>query len=275
MHCTIYLLRDNTNNMIYIGQTWLSLKKRFGPRGLGYKNSIYLYAAIQKHGHENFTYEVLDTCEDQETADLLEDNYITQYDSRNPDVGYNLKEGGSAGRHSNETREKMSKTMKNKTDKLSPEELANKVKYIVGYWEGKERGPHSEEWKEENSTRMTEWHENNVHPMLGKTHSEEAKIKISEASKGHPVSEEQRKAISKAHKMDPERERAIIAAYQNQTNISDIEKEFGTSRSSIYRILDRNNIPRAGNFTKWTGKKHSKETKEKQSDARKQFWEKK
>lgn len=45
--------------------------------------------------------------------------------------------------------------------------------------------------------------------------------------------------------------------------------------SAIYRILDRNNVKRINNFSKWEGKEHSKETKEKMSKFRKEYWEKK
>ena len=74
--------------------------------------------------------------------------------------------------------------------------------------------------------------------------------------------------------MTPERERAIFQAYQNGDVIAKIEQDFNTSRSSIYRILKRNNFfcdrPRDG----WLGRTHSKETKEKMAAARSLHWKK-
>jgi len=73
-------------------------------------------------------------------------------------------------------------------------------------------------------------------------------------------------------RMPREREFVIIQAYQDGKTIDEIEEMFQTSRSSIYRILNRNNIPRSNNFSRWTGKTHTPETKEKMSIARAAFW---
>jgi len=104
--CTIYLLRNLINNKIYIGQTWLPLNQRMGKDARGYRSSTYLYNAIQNYGKENFVYEVLAECDNQAEADILEDFYINKYDSRNLEIGYNLNTGGSAGKHSEETKQK-------------------------------------------------------------------------------------------------------------------------------------------------------------------------
>lgn len=273
--CTIYLLTNTVNGKIYVGQTWLPLHIRMGKEGSNYKNSLYLFSALQKHGADKFQYEVLAQCRDQESADYLEEHFINRYDSRNPQIGYNLKEGGSAGKHSDETRKKISETLKAQAATWTPEELAKRAAPIAGWWTGKERGPHSEDWKEENSVRTKEWHANNEHPMLGKHHTEESLRKISEASKGHSVSEEHRKAISKAHKMGLEREVAILQAYHDGKTIADIETAFQTGRSSIYRILKRNNIARERDRTNWSGKTHNEETKQKMAEARRKYWENK
>ena len=58
MSCKIYLLKNNVNNKIYIGQTWAErLEDRMGKNGSQYKNSAYIYNAIKKYGAENFSYD--------------------------------------------------------------------------------------------------------------------------------------------------------------------------------------------------------------------------
>ena len=51
---TIYLLTNTINNKVYVGQTWFPFNTRMGKDGKNYKNSIYLYGAIQKYGSSAF-----------------------------------------------------------------------------------------------------------------------------------------------------------------------------------------------------------------------------
>lgn len=53
-----------------------------------------LYAAIRKHGAENFTFEVIEECIDEAINDR-ERHWVTHYDSFNQEKGYNLTKGGS------------------------------------------------------------------------------------------------------------------------------------------------------------------------------------
>src|ERR1700743_807675 len=106
--CTVYLLTNSINGKIYIGQTWEQPVEKRMKGGSKYANSPYIFAAIQKYGVENFKYTILAECKTQEEADRLETENITKYDSRNPEIGYNLKEGGSHGKHSEESKLKIS-----------------------------------------------------------------------------------------------------------------------------------------------------------------------
>ena len=270
--CTIYLLTNLINKKIYVGQSWMLLQHRMGKDGSNYRNSPYLYAAIQKYGVENFEYtKVLAECQTQEEANKLEDHYMDVYDSRNPDIGYNIKRGGSNGTHSEETIKKISETLKKQYEEMSDEEKAARAAPISGYWKDKSRGPHSEEQKKNISDKMKEWHADNIHPMLGKHHTEEARQKQSEAFKGKKRPPESVKKSAEARKMPPEREQAIIQAYLNGDTIKSIRERFG---ASVYRVLNRNNIPRLKNFKKWTGKKHSPETIQKMREGQKAAREK-
>lgn len=248
MICTIYLLTNKINNKVYVGQTWLPLKARMGPGGCNYKNSVYLYSAIKKYGSENFIYQSLAYCETQKESDITEVLFISQYDSRNSKIGYNLKEGGSVGKHSTETKAKIGIAIKNK--KWSPEALLGRS--IAGkLWKGRKRGPQDKDRKQQTAENMKEWHANNTHPMTGKTQSEEAISKMRNATKEQwkqgTHSLESIKQGALARMMDPKRENDILQAYKDGKTIADIESIFNTGRSSIYRILKRNNIARKRN----------------------------
>lgn len=242
--CKIYLLTNTINNKIYIGQTWLELKARMGKNGVNYSNSPYLYAALQKYGSSNFKYEILVKCEDQETADFIEDYYIEQYKSRDSDIGYNLKQGGRGGKHSEESKAKISRVQKEKAEQWSPEERSRRVAPIAGWWAGKERGPLSDQQKKFISEVNIERHKNTPHPMLGEHHTDEAKAKMSKALKGVPISEERREVlkISGLARRNPERDQEIIKLYQDGKTIANIKEKLNTSAGQIYRVLNRNNI---------------------------------
>lgn len=244
-----------------------------GSNGSGYTNSTYLHNAIQKYGVENFHYEqILAECDSQEQADLVEDEFIEKYDARNPDVGYNLKSGGSHGKHSEETKQKIAAAL---IGREVSQETRDKISQIHT---GLKKPPHTNEWKQQNSEFMIGRHKEMGHPMLGKFHTDEAKEKISKAGKLDWTQKHPPASIAKGaakRRMSPERELAIIQAYQNGATINQIEEIFETGRSSIYRILDRNDVPRSNNFTRWTGRTHSLETKSKMSEARTIYWDEK
>lgn len=269
MKNTVYLLKNTQNNKIYIGQTWLLLSKRMGRDGKNYNNSPYLFAAINKYGAVNFQYTVLQECDDQAIADAYEAYYITLYRSQNPEIGYNIKEGGAAGRHSEETKNKISESIKNK--EWSPEALEGR-KTAGRLWKGKKRGPHTEEWKEQNSEMMKKRHAEQGHPMEGKHHTNEAKAKISIASKGKRLSEETKNKMSFS-KRKKDIEEGIANDYKSGMTIKDIKSKYNCGNGKIYRTLKLYNIPlQPERHNTWESKTHSKETKEKMSSSAKKHW---
>lgn len=102
---SIYKITNSINDKVYIGQTWRPIKKRFSYHKRE-NNCIKLVRAFEKYGKKNFNIELIVSALDQLTADYLERFWITVYDSI--ENGYNIREGGSRGRHSEETKKKMS-----------------------------------------------------------------------------------------------------------------------------------------------------------------------
>jgi hypothetical protein len=146
----IYLITNTVNGKLYVGQT-LSHRKNHGKyRPFGYegrfkdhiseaicntkkKQCTYLNNGIRHYGKDAFTVSLLYTCKPSE-LDLAEQTYIESYNSLYPN-GYNLTRGGKVFKHietddispttlsppkkrggctvrSQETREKMSKSLK-------------------------------------------------------------------------------------------------------------------------------------------------------------------
>ena len=219
----------------------MPIEDRIGHKGSGYQNSIYIFNAIKKYGSENFVYEILATTNNQEVADELEKQYIEQFDSKNHDIGYNIKEGGSAGKHSEETKQKIAQSIREK--EWSEEALAGRAKGGKS-WKGKKRGPKTDEQKAQTSEFMKMRHQRDGHPMQGKHHTEETRKLIGEASKGRKNSEEHKQKLISSRLMSKEREEAIIKAYLEGMPYKEIETIFNTSSSCIARVAKRNNLPK-------------------------------
>lgn len=99
------------NGKRYIGITSLEPEKRW-LNGRGYKKNEYLYNAIKKYGWENIEHSIIKTNLTKEEAEQMEKDLIAYFHSNEHDHGYNWADGGSAYKHSIESRKKMSEAHK-------------------------------------------------------------------------------------------------------------------------------------------------------------------
>lgn len=173
---TIYILRNKVNSKVYVGQTWNTLKERWHS-GHGYKECTHLNNAIEKHGKEQFCYEILTFCGTQAAADYWEDYFIVKYDSRNKRKGYNLKGGGSRGKDSQEMKDAKSLRMSGESNPM------------YGY-----------EWTDEQKKRMSENNKGEKNPFFGKTHSNETKAILSAVNAGRKATPETKQKMSASRK---------------------------------------------------------------------------
>ena len=150
------------NGKVYIGITSRNPIKRWGHNGQAYRYQPLVYGAILKYGWDNIKHEVMFTHLTQEEAERKEIELIAHCNSTNHDYGYNIENGGSTiGKHSTETRQKISSALK---------------RY-----------------------ERTEQHSLNISKAKqGYTMSEEQKKKIGQSLKGRVLDAEARENISKA-----------------------------------------------------------------------------
>ena len=145
----IYYIKNLIDNKYYIGQTMNELSERWRQHKKTGSTCRYLKNAFKKYGFENFEFKLICICFDND-LDKFEIYYIKHYNSLVPD-GYNLKQGGlGGGKHNQETKDKISKSLKGK-------------KQIYA---------------------------NGIHPWVGRRHSEETKKKLSIAHCGKKFSKE-------------------------------------------------------------------------------------
>jgi group I intron endonuclease len=138
----IYKITNAVTGKCYIGET---MRKDPRMRFRAHKNIIRrgggcpaLRDAFKKHGEENFTFEVLFECADDERFDK-EKEMIQTYNSMVPN-GYNILEGGqgcSGFKHSDETKARLSEVAKEQMkDPVRVEKLKDAHKKL---WSDSER----------------------------------------------------------------------------------------------------------------------------------------
>lgn len=151
----IYMYENKINHKKYIGQTNQTQNDRARKKGKGYEGCPRFWEAIKKYGWDNFEYNILKENLSLEEANYWEEYYIAYYHTWIDDPkcwGYNLQKGGNNHEIAEETKQKISQTLKEK--------------HLT----------HTEEWKKEKSEAMKG--ENNH--FYGKKHSEETRKKMSE-----------------------------------------------------------------------------------------------
>ncbi len=185
----IYCWINKLNGMMYVGQS-KNVKQRLSHyKGDHHKEQPKFYNATQKHGWENFTFEIIEGDIPKNKLNEREVYWIDclhTFDTHDTSFGYNLTSGGDSPEFiSTETKAKMSKARKgHKTSKET------KAKISVANsgnnnWAFGKTGEKSHNF--------------------GRKASAEAKKKQSEAHKGKILSEEHKIKITEGqrHKMKP------------------------------------------------------------------------
>lgn len=156
----VYVHINKTNSKMYVGQTCKIPQKRWD-NGNGYKNQPYFWKAIQKYGWNNFEHDIVASNLTKDEADNFEKLLIKKLNLLDPAYGYNLREGGSHGRLSEEHKQKISESNSGEKHYMYGKHLADETK-----------------------KKISDTHIGEKNNFYGKRHSDESKRKISKANKG-------------------------------------------------------------------------------------------
>lgn len=169
----IYEILNIVNGKRYIGQTVNPKGSRFYPSLNTLKNRYWtnkhLLSSFEKYGINKFDVKTIDFAKSQEELDKKEEYYIKKFGTLDRNYGYNMKHGGSYGKHTEETKKKISNSMKGR---IFSEEHKRKLN------EARKGRHHSEETK----AKLSKANKGNIF-WLGRHHSEESKAKMSKARK--------------------------------------------------------------------------------------------
>ena len=201
----IYKITNKINGKVYIGQTTkkYGFKARYSHKGEGiervYKEhkhffdensnrcNIHLLRSIEKYGFEAFeVIEEFDVAYSKEELDKLEKKYIKDFNCLNPN-GYNTREGGSHGKHSEETKKKMSEAQKGEKHWNYGGTISEEHKKAISE---AVKGDKNYNWKrdfsDETRRKLSESHKGKPSPKKGTKNSEETRKKISESVRNSP-----------------------------------------------------------------------------------------
>ena len=190
----IYRIWNKLTNEHYIGLTTKTLNRRIKQHINNKYNNSHIDSSIQKHGIEQFNYEILkDGITDIEELNKWEIWYIEFYDSYNNGYNLTLGGGGKVGfNHSEETKQKMREAKQNISDETRKKiSEANKGK--TSWNKGKTSWNKGKTLSENHKRKISDVH-------MGIKHTEESKQKISEANKDKIVSEETKIKIKESAK---------------------------------------------------------------------------
>ena len=108
---SVYIHTNLINGKKYIGITKRKPEARWN-NGKGYRHNEYFSNSIEKYGWNNFSHEIIYTNLTEDEACLKEQELIKLYKSNQRDFGYNLESGGRYCNISEETKNKISKSLK-------------------------------------------------------------------------------------------------------------------------------------------------------------------
>lgn len=176
---TVYIHTNKVNGKRYIGITRQSVEERWCG-GKGYKHCTYFYRAIQKYGWDGFDHDVFASNLTEDEATHMEKLLIKELQTQDPEFGYNIADGGSTTRISEEGRKR-----------LSEQKMGDKNPCYGKIYTAEERAKISERTRGERN------------PNYGRKHTEEERRKISEAITGRHLSEEHKRKLSEFFKGKP------------------------------------------------------------------------
>ena len=176
----VYCHTNKSNNKKYFGITKQRPKDRWDS-GHGYRSNRYFWSAIKKYGWDNFEHEIIaENLTEQEAKDM-EIQLISDHNTTNREIGYNITLGGESGNGiilSQEARQKISIANKgHPTSKETRDKISKAHKGKIGL-RGRDSPNYGRKATEETKRLLSISHSGEKHRLYGKSQPKETRDKI-------------------------------------------------------------------------------------------------
>jgi group I intron endonuclease len=215
---TVYLITNLINGKQYVGQTIMTIERRWHGHTCRTGGCTVLYAAISKYGKENFKIESIYEASSLEELSAKEKELIKSLNTLAPN-GYNLTTGGERPVFCEESREKMSK-----------------AKMGIPTWN---KGKTKEDPRVDRSTKAArkalKEKFGDVGPNTGHKWDDEGRKKAAERMTGNVLSKETKKKMSDSHVKTK-----ILCVELNKTydSIMDASRDLKINSGQICHVLN-------------------------------------
>lgn len=213
----IYKITSPTGR-VYIGQSWNIEKRKQLYKSLKCERQGKLYNSLTRHSWNKHTFSIIhelpfDTT--QQVLDSYETLYLSQYISCGCKV-LNIKDPGSRGRHSEESKKKISQSKMGHVVSIETRLLISKSGKGRIPWNKGRKNPFSESTRQKMSNSKK-----------GRALTEQHRSNIVEATKGLPKTVEHGHKISEAKKGVPSHKKGKVGALVTCPHCNKIGRECG------------------------------------------------
>lgn len=199
----IYCIINTISWKMYIGKG-LNIRKRWncheGKLNKKEHDNNHLQKAWLKYGRDNFKLLIIEACKKEELIEK-EIFYISFYDTTNPELGYNMTNGGDGllgYKHKKETIKKMSRAAKGRT---IPMEQVQKRKETIANWTDEQKEAHH--------------------------------VNMSNSHVGHGMSEKHKKILSFLYKGKPSKRKNYVTSDKTKNKLSESMKRYWAERRML------------------------------------------